>query len=290
MIKGIYTAIVTPFKESSVDFEAFKGLIKRQLESNVGGILIGGTTGESVNLTLEELYEMVKFAKEMVGNKMEIMLGIGKNSTLETIKIADKTASWPIDSYLVVAPYYNKPTQKGLLYHFKSIADTCKHPVVLYNVPGRTACNIAVDTVLELSEHKNIVGIKEASGNLSQISEIVFKSSDDFYIYSGDDALTYSLLGLGIDGVISVVSNIIPYEFNKMVEYGIKGNFDLALDIHKKYIKLMEAMFIETNPIPVKECLGIMGLCDAKFRLPMCNAKDSTLKILKELLMEYSLI
>jgi len=287
MKKGAYTALITPFKDGDLDIESFKKIVQYQVDSDISGILIGGTTGESPHLSIDELEKMVYTAKDICLNNTEIMLGIGKNITKKVIELEKVVNDWPVDSFLVVTPYYNKPSQSGLIKHFSMIADNSNKPVVLYNVPGRTSCNISPETVYTLSRHENICAIKEASGNIDQLSMILTLCSPDFYIYSGDDSLTLPMLSLGASGVISVASNIIPSQIQELVKSYLSGNINKSKELHLKLFSFMKTMFIDTNPIPVKYAAYRLGLCPLEYILPLCEPsekdKETILQEIKKL-------
>jgi len=282
MKKGAYTALITPFNKGKLDMKSFEKIVRYQVDAGISGILIGGTTGESPNLSTHELELMTNKAREICQNKAEIMLGIGKNSTESVIRLAEEIHSWPIDSLLVVSPYYNKPTQKGLIAHFTAIADKAYKPIVLYNVPGRTSCNILPETVKELSQHNNIIAIKEASGSINQASQIIRSCQDDFLVYSGDDSLTLPMMSVGAAGVISVASNIIPSEIEELVKSFISGDFQRSKELHLLLFDFMKTMFIETNPIPIKYAASLLGLCSDEYRLPMCGPEEKNMQLIKD--------
>lgn len=283
--KGCYTAIVTPFKDEKVDFKSLEKLIDWQLKSKVSGIVPCGSTGEGSGLDDDEYIDILRFSFEKVKGKKQIIAGFGTNSTHKTIKLLKKVNEIKLDALLIIVPYYNKPTQNGMLQHFKIIAENTNHDIILYNIPSRTGVNMLPQTVYELSKIKNIKGIKEASGNLEQISEIISKCSSDFSVLSGDDTLTLPILSIGGDGVISVASNIIPCEIQQMCENFFEGKIKKACEIHHKYFKLIKNLFIETNPIPVKYALKRMGIISYSTpRLPLTEiSNENKIKIDEEL-------
>lgn len=292
-IQGVWTALITPFQiDGSIDFESFDKLIDRQLNANVTGIVISGTTGESPTIEDDEFVELIKRAKEKVMNKCLIMAGTGTNNTKKSIiktKLAEEAGA---DMAIIVNPYYNKPTQKGLYLHFKAIAESTKLPIILYNIKGRTGVNLETDTLIKLSDEvKNIVGVKEASGDLKQIENVCAKRPKDFVVLSGDDNITFEIIkNYGADGVISVTSNILPEEMVKMVNLVLENKADEGELINKKLTPLFKTLFIETNPIPVKYASYEMGLCQNIYRLPMCQIEETHGNEVKKLLKEMHII
>lgn len=277
--KGCYTAIVTPFKESKIDMKSLEKLLDFQIKSSVSGIVPCGSTGEGSTLDEEEYIDVIKFCVEKARGKKQIIAGFGTNSTQKTLKMLKRINDIKLDGILVIVPYYNKPTQKGMIEHFKLISQNTNHNIILYNIPSRTGVNMLPQTVYELSKIENIKGIKEASGNLDQVSEIINLCNDNFSLLSGDDSLTLPMMSVGGDGVISVVSNIIPNEIEKMCRYFSNGDIKNAIKIHHKYFKLIKNLFIETNPIPVKYVLKRIGIIsDAKPRLPLTELSDENKK------------
>lgn len=271
LFRGTGTALVTPFrKHSSVDTSALKVLVEVQIRSGVEAIIPTGTTGESVTLTDEEQASVVETVVLQARGRVKVIAGAGSNSTRKAISLARRMAAAGADAILSVAPYYNKPTQEGFFQHYKAIADSIDIPIVVYNVPGRTASNIDAETTLRMAEEiGGIAGIKEASGNVVQIMEILRCRPAGFGVWSGDDAIALPLIALGADGVISVVSNEVPRLFSKMIRLCLDGDFDRARTIHMRLLPLMNVNFIEANPIPVKAALAMMGLIREEYRLPL---------------------
>jgi 4-hydroxy-tetrahydrodipicolinate synthase len=290
MFSGSGTAIVTPFANGKVDFETLGKLIETQIKNGIKVLVPCGTTGESATLTYEEHDQVIKFCVQKANKRVKILAGTGSNSTDEATTLTQFAKEAGADGALLITPYYNKPTQEGMYLHFKKIAETVDIPQVLYNVPGRTSVNLLPETVIRLSKVKNIVGIKEASGNLEQVSQIVQNTGRDFTLLSGEDSLTFPILALGGKGVISVVSNIIPADVAAMIAAFQKGEMDKARELHFKMFELMKAMFIETNPIPVKTAMEIMGLCSAEMRLPLSPMAESNIQKLKKVMKNYGLI
>ena len=271
---GTGTALVTPFRrDGSLDEWALHGLIKRQIEAGIDFLVPCGTTGESPTLTHEEHLRVVEIAVGLAKGKVPVLAGAGGYNTAEVIALARELADIGADGILSVTPYYNKPTQEGLYQHFRAIAEAVSLPIILYSVQGRTSVNIEPATVKRLAEVKNIVGIKEASGNISQMAAILNAVPEDFVVLSGDDAITLPLIALGGRGIISVVSNEIPAEMTQLTRLALQGDFSGAREIHRRYHPLMEINFVESNPIPVKAALAEMDLLEPVWRLPLVPPK-----------------
>ncbi len=282
MFKGVYTAIVTPFNvDGSVDYGCLKNLIDRQAAAGIDGVVPVGTTGESPTLNYEEHSKVIDVAIEDCAGRMKVIAGTGANSTREAIELTKRAKDAGADGTLQVTPYYNKPNQEGLYRHFSAVADLGL-PVVLYNVPGRSGKEIAIDTVVRLSEHPAIVCVKEAGGSVDRVSAI--KSRCDIGVLSGDDALTLPMMSVGADGVISVASNVIPEIMVDIIRSAASGNWDKARKVHLAYHKVMSDMFLDTNPIPVKAAMAMLGLCNKVYRLPLCEMNDDLKQKLRETL------
>ncbi|MCZ6916748.1 MAG: 4-hydroxy-tetrahydrodipicolinate synthase [Gemmatimonadetes bacterium] len=280
--KGTYTALVTPFQaDGAIDEPALRGLVDRQIAGGVDGIVPCGTTGESATLHADEKLRVVEIVTEQTDGRVAVLAGAGGNSTHDVIALAQRMAAARVDGILSVVPYYNKPTQGGLYSHFAAIADAVQAPVVLYNVPGRTAVNLAADTVLRLAEHGNIVGVKEASGDFPQVMQIIQGAPQGFHVLSGEDSLTLPIIALGGHGVVSVVANELPDLMSDMVRAALAGDFSSARELHYKLLRLMDANFIETNPIPAKAALAMMGLIGEHYRLPMVPITDASRETLR---------
>ncbi|MDR1401055.1 MAG: 4-hydroxy-tetrahydrodipicolinate synthase [Endomicrobium sp.] len=292
MFSGVYTALITPFKNNKIDFNALEKLIESQYRNGVDGIVLCGTTGESSTLTWEEHEEIIGFCVKSVKGKgkLKVLAGTGSNSTHEAIHSTQFAKKVGCDGVLIVSPYYNKPTQKGLYIHFRSIADTVDIPIVLYNIAGRTSVNIEPVTIARLfKDCKNIVGVKEASGSLEQMSTIKYLVPD-IDLISGDDTLTLPLLSIGGVGVISILSNIIPADMVLFIKEFKEGNMKKAIDIHYKLLPLIKSMFIETNPIPIKTAASLLGICDPSLRLPMCDMEETNKLKLEKALKDYGVL
>lgn len=270
-LRGSLVAIVTPFTESGlVDFQAYEQLLKRQLEGGTSGIVVAGTTGESAALSEEEYAALIRFTVEKVNGEIPVIVGAGSNVTARAVRHASVARREGADGLLILNPYYNKPTEEGIFIHYKAIAESVDLPIILYNVPGRTGSNMKASLSLKLArEIPNVIAIKEASGDLNQIMEIIAHRPEGFKVFSGDDAMTLSVIAAGGDGCISVVANQAPADFSRMVNAAIENDFVTARELHYRLLELMNLNFIESNPIPVKTCLFMMGLISNKFREPM---------------------
>ncbi len=290
MFKGVFTAIVTPFNGGKIDEKALRKLIEFQIEKGVSGIVACGSTGESATLSFEEHIDVIRMAVEAASGKIKVIAGTGSNNTAEAVHLVKEAEKFKIDGHLQITPYYNKPTQEGLFMHFKTIAECCSKPVILYNVPSRTAVNILPDTVSRLAEIDNIAGIKEAGGSLEQAAQILRKVPEKFCMLSGDDALTLPVIAIGGTGVISTVSNIAPADMSLMADYALKGDFKQARKLNFKLLPLIQAMFIETNPIPVKKALNLMGFIENEIRLPLSEASGGAIFKIKAALKDYGIL
>ena len=270
MFTGTYTAIVTPFKNSEIDQPALEKLIKAQIRGGVNGIVPVGTTGESPTLDYEEHVQMIELAVEMAAGKVKVLAGTGGNSTSEAIYLTKAAEEAGADGSLQVAPYYNKPTQEGLFQHFHAVARATKLPIVLYSVPSRCGVEIGIETVNRLAHDSvNIVGIKEAGGNPDRVSQLRATLGPKFTILSGDDSLTVPFMAVGAHGVVSVASNVIPREVAHMVQAFTMGKIEGAQKLHHKFYPLFKDLFIESNPVPVKAALAMMGMIEEEYRLPL---------------------
>ena len=285
-LHGTITALVTPFnKRGEIDFKVLKKLIDNQIENKIDGIVIGGSTGESATLTTKEKQALIIKAIEFADRKVSIIAGTGSNETETTLGMSLFAKEHGADAVLVVAPYYNKPPQLGLYEHFRVIANNIEIPVILYNVPGRTGINIKPETQLKLAEEcPNIIATKEASGDLTQMMEIIRNAPEGFELLSGDDTLTLPVISIGGKGVISVISNYAPEQFGKMVKLALKGQYDKAREVHYSLFELMELDFIESNPIPVKYIMSLFKLCSDVVRMPLLPLQNNNRQILRKAL------
>ena len=291
MFRGSVVAIVTPFKNGQVDIAKYKELIEFQIKNGTQGIVPCGTTGESPTLTHDEHNLVVETCVATVNKRVPVIAGTGSNATAEAVALTQHAEKAGADAALVVTPYYNKPTQKGLYLHFKAVAESVNIPIILYNIEGRTARNIETHTVARLARDcKNIVGVKEASGSLQQVKDVRRACGEKFIIFSGDDALTLPVMEIGGVGVISVVANIIPKDVAAMVRFFNAGNKAKASEINDKMVPLIKAIFIETNPIPVKKAMELLGMCSSEMRLPLCEMDEANIEKLKIALQNYGLL
>jgi 4-hydroxy-tetrahydrodipicolinate synthase len=290
MFKGSIVAIVTPFKNGKVDEQKLRDLIEFHIKNGTSGIVPCGTTGESATLSFDEHDHVVEVTIDQTKKRIPVIAGTGSNSTEEAIMLTKHAEKSGADASLQVSPYYNRPTQKGLYEHFKAIAESVDIPIILYNIASRTGVNIEPETIAKLSRDcKNIVGVKEASGSLDQMSRIKALCGPNFDLISGDDSLTLPVLSIGGTGIISVVANIVPRDVADLVSEFEKGNMKKAQEIHYKLLPLIKAMFIETNPIPVKTAMGLLGMCEPDLRLPLCAMSAENLEKLKKALQDYGL-
>ena len=291
MFKGSMVAIVTPFKaDGSFDEETYRQLIDFQIASGTDAIIPCGTTGESATLDFDEHARVIQVCIEQVNKRVPVIAGTGANSTTEAIGLSKNAKDMGADGLLLVCPYYNKPSQEGIYRHYKAIAEAVALPQVLYNVPGRTGVNMTAETTVRLAEIPNIVAIKEAAGDLTQVSEILARAGDKIDVLSGDDFLTFPMLACGGKGVISVSANIVPAQVKAMVTAFFAGDWEQARRLHLELLDLHKAMFIDANPVPVKTSLELMGKCAAQVRLPLCELGASNLEKLKTVLKKHKLI
>jgi len=283
MKKGVYTALVTPFnKDFSIDYGAYEALIERQIAGGVAGIVPVGTTAESPTLQADEKEILIKKAVEVSKGRVTVIAGTGSNNTKETLEATKRAAEAGADMTMLVTPYYSKPSEEGLYRHFTSVAEAANLPVLLYNVPGRSALNLSVDFLLRLAEHPLIVAVKEASGNIGHILDLCARKKDSFKVFSGDDAVTLPLMALGGDGVVSVASNMFPKEMSELVDTVVQGDLPKAIELHNKMYPFFVNQFIESNPVPVKTYMAKHNLMEEVFRLPLCEMAPANKKTLLE--------
>ena len=283
MFGGTGTAVVTPFKDGSVDYESFERFLNWQIEGGVEFLVVLGTTGESPTITADERAEIIKFAVKTAAGRVPVVIGTGTNSTANTILLSQQAEGLGADGLLVVGPYYNKPTQEGFYQHFKAVAESVKTPIIVYNVPGRTGSNIAPETVYRLSKLRTIAGVKEAAGDMGQIDmlvRLIKKERPDFAILSGNDDQAFHLVNSGGDGVISVLSNVMPRETSDMIRLALAGEVEKARALHHRMFPLMKNLFVEANPIPVKYAASRLGFCRNELRLPLVPASEKCVAII----------
>jgi 4-hydroxy-tetrahydrodipicolinate synthase len=288
MLQGSLVAIVTPFTDDTLDEKGLRKNLRFLIQNGTNGIVPCATTGESPSLSDEEYERVIKITVEENRGQLPVIAGCGTNSTTKTIKLLHRAQDYGATALLVVTPYYNKPTAEGLYRHYRAVSAETDLPIIIYNVPGRTGTNILPKTVIQLArECKNIAGIKEASGNLEQISELALLRPQNFAILSGDDALTFPMLALGAEGVISVCANILPKEMSRMCECFRTGDIEAARQLHLKMFPVMKALFIESNPIPLKKAMELLGMASGKPRLPLAEMSPENTKLLKSKLVEF---
>ncbi|OGF45953.1 MAG: 4-hydroxy-tetrahydrodipicolinate synthase [Candidatus Firestonebacteria bacterium RIFOXYC2_FULL_39_67] len=291
MFEGLVTALITPFKNYKVDEARVKENVEFQIKNKVSGLLPCGTTGESPTLSNEEHKKVIQLVLKAAKGRVPVMAGTGSNSTDEAVELTRYAKKIGCDAALMVSPYYNKPTQKGLYMHFKKVADTVDIPIMLYNIPGRTGVTIETATMLKLkNDCKNIIGVKEATGSLDMTSQIISACGKDFCVMSGDDNLTLPIMSVGGKGVISVISNIMPGKVAEMTAAYARKEIKKAIELHYFLFPLIKAAFIETNPIPIKTAMMLAGMDTGEMRLPMCEMEDGTFEKLKEVLKGYGLV
>lgn len=290
MFRGAMVAIVTPFKNNQIDEKALRELIEFQIANGTDAIVPCGTTGESATLSHEEHDRVIEITIDAVKKRVPVIAGTGSNNTAEALRLTKHAYEAGADGALIVCPYYNRPTQEGLYQHFKAIAENVPIPIIPYNIASRTGVNMLPDLVAKLARIKNIVGIKEASGSLKQMSDVIHLCGKDFSVLSGDDIFTLPLMAIGGAGIISVVSNVAPADMAGLVDACFAGDMTKARDLHFKMSPLIDALFIEVNPIPVKAALALMGKIECEYRLPLCKMSDSNLEKLKNVMTSYGLI
>jgi 4-hydroxy-tetrahydrodipicolinate synthase len=285
MFTGCGTALVTPFRrDQSLDEDTLRSLIRRQIDAGINFLVPCGTTGESPTITLEEHLRVVEITLEEARGKVPVLGGAGGYYTREVIELAAELERLGVDGILSVTPYYNKPTQEGLYQHYQAIASAIRIPIVVYSVQGRTGVNVEPSTLARLARIENIVGVKEASGNIAQMAAILNEVPSDFMVLSGDDAVTIPVMALGGRGIVSVASNEIPREMTQLAQACLRGDFEAARAIQKRFFALMSVNFVESNPIPVKAALGLMGLLEPVYRLPMCPPSPANLARIEKVL------
>ena len=282
LFTGMATAMVTPMTPTGVDYDTLAKFIEFQIEEGINALVACGTTGESATLSQEERKEVIRFTIDRVAGRVPVIAGVGTNNTEHVLDFTKSACDNGADGLLVVTPYYNKATQGGLIKHFSMIADAAEKPVIMYNVPSRTGCNLQANTVATLADHPNIVGLKEASGNMSQVVDIIAKCGDKLDIYSGEDALTVAMMSMGGKGCISVLSNVMPRLSVEMTDAAFAGDFKKAAELQCRMLPLIDALFSEVNPIPAKAAVAAMGFGEEYIRMPLTLMEDATRKNLYE--------
>lgn len=290
MFRGAMVAIVTPFKNNQIDEVALRDLIEFQIANGTDAIVPCGTTGESATLTHEEHDRVIEITIDAVKKRVPVIAGTGSNNTAEALRLTRHAYETGADGALIVCPYYNRPTQEGLYQHFRAIAESVPLPIIPYNIASRTGVNMLPELVARLAKIKNIVGIKEASGSIKQMSDVIHLCGKDFAVLSGDDIFTLPLMAIGGAGIISVVSNVAPADMAGLVDACFAGDLAKARALHYKMSPLIDAMFIEVNPVPVKAALSLMGKIDCEYRLPLCKMSDANFEKLKKVMTDYGLI
>ena len=290
MFHGALTAIITPFRDGAVDEAALRELIEWQIQSGIDGLVPCGSTGESATLSHAEHERVIKLTIEQARKRVPVVAGTGSNSTAEAIRLTASAREMGADGALLISPYYNKPTQDGIYKHYKTIASSVDLPIFAYNIPGRTGSNIAPETLARLAEIKNCIGVKEASGSTEQTSDILRLTNGKFTVLSGDDALTVPLMAIGAKGVIATIGNAMPREIHELAAAGLAGDFERARQLHYKMLPLMRTLFIETNPICIKQALAFMGKCCNELRLPLVPMTPPAAEKLKAVMKELRLI
>ncbi|SIQ92503.1 4-hydroxy-tetrahydrodipicolinate synthase [Alkalispirochaeta americana] len=291
MFKGVYTALITPFTaEGAIDEPALRRIVNAQIEAGVAGLVPVGTTGESPTVTHQENIRVIGIVIEEARGRVPVIAGTGSNSTAEAIEMTREAKKLGATATLQVAPYYNKPSQEGFYRHFTTIADTVDLPIMVYNIPGRTGKNIETDTLVRMANHPNIVAIKEASGSISQMMDVIARLPEDFAVLSGDDNLAFVLTSLGGQGVVSVASNLIPSRMVKLVDQTLQGEWAHAREAHYKLLPFFRALFLDTNPVPIKYMMHRAGFCENSYRLPMVPLSEENQRSIDALLTRYGIV
>ncbi len=290
IFEGAATALITPFKDGGIDYEAFGKLIDAQIAGGIDAIVVAGTTGEAATLSHEEHCDLLRFSVEHTAGRVPVIAGTGSNDTAYGIELSKYACEVGCDALLLVTPYYNKATPKGLVQSFLATAEATDKPIILYNVPSRTGVNITMPVYRELAKHERIVAVKEASGNLSAIAELIAECGDALDIYSGNDDQIVPIMSLGGKGVISVFSGVMPRETHELCAACLAGDFKKGAEMQLKYLKLMNTLFCEVNPVPVKAASALLGLCGPEIRLPLCEMEESNMQKLKSVMAAYGLL
>ena len=290
LFEGAATALITPFKDGKIDYVSMGKLVEWQIAQGIDALVVCGTTGEASTLSTREKLDLIKFVADLTDGRVPVIAGTGGNCTESALELSKEAENTGANGLLIITPYYNKCSESGLISHFETIADAVNSPIIMYSVPSRTGVNMGPDAVRQLSQHPNIAGLKEASGNISQICQLAAFISDDFAIYSGNDDQTVPIMSLGGKGCISTVSNIIPGRFSRMIRSWLGGEISWAASEQIALKPLIDAVFAEVNPIPVKAALYMMGMCNLEYRLPLCPPSNKTQYMLYETLRDYGLV
>lgn len=290
MFSGSMVALVTPFKDGKVDWPSLEGLVEFHITSGTHGIVPCGTTGESATLDPKEHHEIIERVIRAVNKRVPVIAGTGSNSTAEAVELTRGAEKAGADGALMISPYYNRPTQEGIYQHYKKVASAVGIPIIVYNIPGRTGSKIEPETLARLSEINNVAGVKEATGSVDQAIDVIRLCGDNLAVYSGEDSLTFSLMALGGRGVISTVANVAPKDMSQLTDACLKGNWEKARQLQFKLMPLIRAVFLETNPIPIKTALSLMGKCTAELRLPLTPMSEGNCQKLKQSMADFGLL
>jgi 4-hydroxy-tetrahydrodipicolinate synthase len=290
MYAGSMVALVTPFRDGKVDWQSLEALVEFHIENDTNGIVPCGTTGESATLDHKEHHEVIERVVKAVNRRVPVIAGTGSNSTAEAVALTKAAEKAGADGALMISPYYNRPTQEGIYQHYKKVASEVGIPIIVYNIPGRTGSKIEPETLARLSEIKNVAGVKEATGSVDQAIDVIRLCGDNLAVYSGEDSLTFSLMALGGKGVISTVANITPKEMSELTDACLKGNWESGRKLQLKLIPLIRSVFLETNPIPIKTALSLMGKCAGELRLPLTPMSEGNLKKLQQQMTAFGLL
>jgi 4-hydroxy-tetrahydrodipicolinate synthase len=290
MFAGSMVALVTPFKDGQVDWRSLEGLVEFHVKNGTSGIVPCGTTGESATLDHEEHHGVIGAVIKAVNRRVPVIAGTGSNSTAEAIELTRGAEKAGADGALLISPYYNRPTQEGIYQHYKKVAESVGIPLIVYNIPARTGSKIEPETLARLAEIKNVAGVKEATGSVDQAIDVIRLCGDRFGVYSGEDSLTFSLMALGGKGVISTVANIAPQAMSQLTDACLKGNWERGRELQLKLVPLIRGVFLETNPIPIKTALSLMGKCTGDLRLPLTPMSEGNLKKLKQAMTDFGLL
>jgi 4-hydroxy-tetrahydrodipicolinate synthase len=290
MFTGSMVALVTPFKEGKVDGQSLEALVDFHIQNGTNGIVPCGTTGESATLDHKEHHEVIERVIKAVNKRVPVIAGTGSNSTAEAVELTKRAEKAGADGALMISPYYNRPTQEGIYQHYRKVASEVGIPIIVYNIPGRTGSKIEPETLARLAEIKNVAGVKEATGSVDQAIDVIRLCGDHLAVYSGEDSLTFSLMALGGKGVISTVANIAPKEMSQLTDACLEGKWESGRNLQLKLVPLIRSVFLETNPIPIKTALALMGRCSGELRLPLTPMSEGNLRKLRQTMVEFALL